>query len=380
VIELSDAQARRMRMRGQHLLDGRATTVHDVVRHTGGLQSQDARAWFLSVRARLPGVALSDVQRARVEERSIVRNWYMRGTLHTVASEDAAWLLSLIGAHVVRGSASRRRQLGIDDDTYARALRILRDALASGPQPRAEIALRLRDNAIPPDGQRTLHILHRAAMEGVICQGPSIRGGSDAAFVLTADWLGDWWRSRLPSYEARLAELARRYLAAHSPAEPRDLATWSGLPVPEAREAFRLIAAELVEVRVRDEAAWILAAQRESALAPADGMLTVQLLPIFDGYLLGHRRRDLLVADQHAHHILPGGGWLNPTVVVDGLAVALWSAAQRRNAMTVTVEPYAAWNKRWSRRVDAEVADLARFRGAEASWRLGESIARRPAI
>jgi hypothetical protein len=274
---------------------------------------------------------------------------------------------------MVRAGGLRRRQLGIDEDTYAAALRVICDALAAeGPLSRTAIATRLRERSIDPSGQRNVHILQRAALEGVICQGPPVGGGSDAAFVLTEDWLGDVWREPLPSRDARLAELARRHLAAHAPAEPRDLATWSGLPVPDAREAFRLIGGELVEVRVRGEAAWMLATQQESALAqPAAGAPCIHVLPVFDGYLLGHRRRDLLVAGEHAHRVLPGGGWLNPTVLVDGLALALWSSVVRRDTMSIRVQPYAAWQKRWDRGVDAEVADMGRFRGVEASWRLG---------
>jgi hypothetical protein len=372
VIELSDAQARRLRLLGQRLLDrpDAEATVHAVVRDSGGLQAQDVRAYPLSLRARLRGATAQDVVRARVEERSVVRNWYIRGTLHLVAAEDAAWLLSLIGERTVRASQTRRLGMGIDEDTYARALRIVRELLAGGPAPRAAIAARLRERGIDPSGQRNLHILQRAAMEGVVCHGPPAGGGADSAFVLTADWLGDAWREPLPSRDARLAELARRHLAAHAPAAPRDLATWAGVAMPEAREAYRLIAAQLLEVRVRGEAAWILAAQRDAATAPAPPGPQVRLLPVFDGYLLGHRSRGLVVAGEHAHHVLPGGGWLNPTVAVDGLAVALWSTEKRRDGLQATVHPYAQWRKRWEAGVDAEMADLARFREVSVSWRL----------
>jgi hypothetical protein len=382
VIELSDAQARGLRLRGHLLADAArpaygVATVADVVRDVCGLQAQDVRASPLSVRARLVGVSSADVLGARVEERSVVRNWYMRGTLHLVAAEDAAWLLSLVGPAMVRAGASRRRQMGITEDEYARALRVIRDALAAeGPLSRVVIASRLREAGIDPSGQRNLHILQRTALEGVICHGPAVGGGADSAFVLSADWLGSLWTARLPSRDARLAELARRYLAAHAPAEPRDLATWSGLPVPEAREALRLIEGDLVEVRVRGQAAWILAAQRKFAISTPrrSAAPLVRILPVFDGYLLGHRARDLIVPAEHAHHVLPGGGWLNPTVLVDGVAVAQWSTAATRDSLSVTVQPYASWDTSWDAGVSTEVADIARFRGVATTWQLGAPI------
>lgn len=374
MIELADAQARRLRLRGQHLLpDCTASTVHDVVRSAGGLQAQDARAWPLSLRARLRDATLADVQRARFDERSVVRGWFMRGTLHVVASEDAAWLLALLGARTVRAAASRRRQLGIDDATYDRALHVIRGAMQEhGALSRAAIATRLQTEGIDPSGQRNVHILQRAALEGVICQGPPTGAGADAAFVLTEEWLGDAWMEPLPSRHAMLQRLAQRYLEAHAPARPIDLATWAGLSVPEARQAFESVQHDLVEVRVRGHAAWVLASQRRevTSLQPSDPMV-LNVLPVFDGYLLGHRSRELIVPPHHAHRVLPGGGWLNPTVLVDGVARAQWSATVARDgAVAISVQPFDAWDATWDQGMAAEVESVGRFRGAAASWHL----------
>src|SRR5262249_32717459 len=63
------------------------------------------------------------------------------------------------------------------------------------------------------------------------------------------DWLGPPPRVER---EAALAELARRYLAGHAPADDRDLAKWAGLPLRDARAGLAQIAGE---VEVRDEPA-----------------------------------------------------------------------------------------------------------------------------
>jgi hypothetical protein len=374
-----------MRLDGHLLSDSaraHATRVDDVVRAVCGLQAQDRRAYPLSVRARSTGLTSDDVLRARVGERTVVRNWFMRGTLHLVASDDAAWLLSLLGPVLVRMTATRRAQLGLTDDTYARALRVIRRALASqGPLPRARIAELLRSAGVDSSDQRNVFVLHRAASEGVICHGPA--AGSDAAFVLTSDWLGSGWPPKLltagsPQRDALLTQLARRYLAAHAPAEPRDFATWSGLPVSDARSAWRALAPELLEVRLRDQPAWILATQKDrasSAVAARPKTASVRLVPVFDGYLLGHRTRDLIVPDEHARRILPGGGWLNATVLADGVGVAGWTTTRTPNALHITVTPFDHWNSSLDRAVDAEVTDMARFLGTSATWEIGTQSA-----
>ncbi|HEV7677166.1 MAG TPA: winged helix DNA-binding domain-containing protein [Candidatus Dormibacteraeota bacterium] len=367
-----------MRLDGHLLSDAtRASTsrVDDVVRAVCGLQAQDRRAYPLSVRARSTGLTADDVVRARVDDRTVVRNWFMRGTLHLVASDDAVWLLPLLGPVLVRMAATRRAQLGLTDDIYARALHVIRSALASqGPLRRSQIAELLRSAGIDSSEQRNIFVLNRAASEGVICHGPP--AGGDSAFALTSDWLGTRWPPQLltadsPQRDALLTELARRYLTAHAPAEPRDFATWSGLPVSDARRAWRSLATELAEVRLRGQPAWILATQHDRAaaeLAAHPGAPSVRLVPIFDGYLLGHRTRDLTVPDDHARRILPGGGWLNATVLADGVGVAGWTTTHTSDAMHITVTPFDHWDPSLDAAVDAEVADMARFLGTSATW------------
>jgi hypothetical protein len=244
----------------------------------------------------------------------------MRGTLHLVAAEDLGWLLGLLGPVAIAAAARRRAELGLDDDAYVRALAATRAALGDrGPLTRAELA-------------------------------------DEPTFVL----LDDWAPLAAPvAREAALAELARRYLAAHGPAGPRDLAAWSGLPLRDARAAWREIAGELVEVAVRGEPAWVLAG---SSLTPprADGPV-VRLLPLFDTYLLGYRGRDLAVEPSFARRVLPGGGWLHPTVAADGGIVATWRSERRRGRLEVEVEAFGALEPEVRARLAEEAADVARF-------------------
>src|SRR5581483_8651081 len=96
---LSEAQARRLRLRAQGLAPeaGRAGGAAATLRAVGAVQAQDLPAAGLSLRARADGLAGADVERARLADRSIVHTWAMRGTLHLVPAEDLGWLLGLLG-------------------------------------------------------------------------------------------------------------------------------------------------------------------------------------------------------------------------------------------------------------------------------------------
>src|SRR5262245_989252 len=147
---LSDRQTRLLRLRSQRLDPGRRRPADAVeaVRQLCGVHAQLPSSSALTLRPRTTGLEAAAVEQARVELRALVRTWVMRGTFHLIATEDAGWLLPLLAPVVVAGTRRRHAQLGLDDDTYARALAIMRRALAGGPMNRPELAGRLRGREI----------------------------------------------------------------------------------------------------------------------------------------------------------------------------------------------------------------------------------------
>jgi len=364
-ISLSDEQTLLLRLRAQRLrLPGSASaTVAQVVKDVCGLQAQDVPATALAVRVRSVGLTASDFDSARHHQRSIVRTWCMRGTLHVVTAEDFAWLVPLLGPHFILQTRHRYKQLGLDEDTCERGTRTIRDALAAqGPLTRDDLARHLTAQGIPAEGQATIHLIRRAALEGVVCIGPD--QGAKPTYVLTQDWVG---RDRAPAPEGAQAELARRYLETYGPAEPGDLAAWSGLGIGQARQAWELIAGQLVQVEVGGGPAWMLKTHADRLHEPPVPVPIVKLLPKFDTYLLGYSNRDLVVGSQHAKRIHPGGGLLYPTLLVNGRAEGVWSAKRHGKRLEVVVEPFAGLTAEIHHGLEAEVADLARFLETEAT-------------
>jgi hypothetical protein len=362
-VTLGDDEVRRLRARAQRLgADPPPADVADVVAAVVGVQAQITSAGNLSVRARGGGPTAEDVERARVEERSIIRAWAMRGTLHVVATDDHGWLVGLLGPIAVAATARRRAELGLDEDLYARALAAAVELIgAGGPMTRGELAAGLESRGIDLSGQRAPHMVGRASLEGVLCHGPDVRGKPTVA--LLADWA-----PRVAvggGREAALRELALRYLRAFAPAGPRDLAAWAGLPQRDARAAFAAIGDRLEEVAVGGAPAWRLAGAPIDAEPPSAPV--VRLLPHFDTYLLGYEGRDLAVERPFGKRVLPGGGWLHPTVAVDGQVVAVWWAEKAKGRLAVTVEPFGRLSRAVRKGIEEEAADVARFLGLDAA-------------
>jgi hypothetical protein len=363
---LGDDQLRRLRMRAQRLTGGRPRDVAGVVRAVLGLQAQDTPASRLAVRPRSTALDEAAVRRACNQDRSVVRTWAMRGTLHLVAAEDAGWLVALLGPVFAASGRRRRLQLGLDDDLCQRVLEALPAVLAAGPLSRADLVRGLAAEGvrIDPSGQAPAHLVGYAALRGLVCRGPDL-DGDQASYVLLEDWVGPGREAGHPlDPDDALAELARRYLAGHGPAGPKDLAAWSGLPVGRARRAFELVAGELREVEGGGRRLWAPAGA--GTARSRAGEPVVRLLGRFDDYLLGWRDRDLVLDPRFARQVQAGGGWIHPAVVVDGRVAGTWRARRADGRLDVTVTPFSGRLPRGTRpALEAEAADLRRFLGVE---------------
>jgi hypothetical protein len=365
---LTADQARRLRARAQWLgtpVPPAEDGVASVVRGVCGVQAQDRRAAALAVRARSTGLTARDVERAQVTDRSVVRTWGMRGTFHLLAADDVGWLLPLLGPVFVAAGRRRFAELGLDEAQCGRGVGAIRRSLERhGSRTRAELADDLRGAGLPvePGSQAVVHLVRRAALQGLVCVGPDRDG--DEAYVALDDWVGTDGRPRRAAADASLAELARRYVAAYGPAGPHDLAAWSGLPVARARQAWRLLAdaGELAEVSVDGSPSWALAGRTLDAGA-GRGTLGVRLLPAFDTYLLGYRTHESQVDPRHAARVWPGGGWIHPTLSVDGRVLAAWRISSTR----VVVEPFDVLQPAVLRSLEGEAADVGRFLGLPVS-------------
>ena len=358
---LSDQRLRRSRVAAQNLQEAGRLSAVDLVRHLAGVQAQVLSAAGLALRARARDLEADQVGRARLEERSIVLTWAMRGTLHLVAAEDYGWLVPLVIQPRLANAYRRLAQEGVPADQPPKAVRLIEAMLdREGPLTRREIADRLSGQGIMTGGQAIAHLVWLAAAEGIICHGPE-RGGQQR-FVLVRDWLAP---ARPREREAALAELALRYLQAHGPAEPADLAFWSGLRQSDARLAWQAVQHRLVSLETRSGTKWALPGQADS-----DAAGPVRLLPAFDEYLLGWRDRRFAVPAEHASRINRGGGWLHPVVLHDGQAVGTWATARTAAAVQVEIRPFDALAPSVARGARAEAEDVGRFLHTQVGVRL----------
>jgi winged helix DNA-binding protein len=351
---LTADDVRALRTRAQLLAGRRATDVVTAVSAVP-VQAQAAAPARLAVRARTAALRAADVDRAANEERTVVRTWLMRGTLHMVAAADVQWMVRLLGPVFAAAGRRRREQLHLDEPTCERALTAIQAVLAgSPPLTRADLVARIADHGvrIDPATQAPAHLLGYAAMRGLICRGPDL-GGGEPTYVLLDEWV-DAARSTWP--DQPLAELARRYLAGHGPARRQDFQAWSGLPAAQATNGFAQIAGELRDIQAAGGSLSVLSTMdTRPPREPA-----ARLLGHFDAYLLGFRDRGLILERQFSRRIQAGGGIIRPAVLVNGRVVGTWTL-HRRGSTRVSVEPFEKLPSGCDDLLAAEADDVVRF-------------------
>jgi hypothetical protein len=285
---------------------------------------------MLAIRARTERASAEAVESALGGERRLVRTWAMRGTLHVLAAEDLPLVLAVFGAlHLARGQR-RLTQLGLPPADAERSTEETAAILAAeAPLNRHELAARLRDRGVPvaAEGQAPIHVVHRAALAGVLIE-------------VDEDRYGPLELGPLPDRDDAVRELARRYGAAHAPATAAEFAAWSGLPAADVRAAW-------VEPRVEGAAA----------------MGGVRLLPAFDEWLLGWASRDPILPSAHAKRVTPGGGIIRPVAIADGRVFATWRLDRPRRR--IELDAFGRVTKAMRDGVEREVAAIGAFLGLE---------------
>jgi hypothetical protein len=292
------------------------------VEHLLAVQAQDDRGFRLALRSRHGARRAADVDAALADRRLIV-TWALRGTLHLVRPEDAAWLLPLTTPQLATGNRRRLAEEGVSPRQTVRGIDVVTTALADGPKTRAELRAALDAARVPSGGQAFVHLMLAATIAGNVARGPVV--GRELAWVGVAQWLGD--TPAVVERDEALARLAHRYLQGHAPARPEDLAKWAGITIGDARSAFATLGDAVVPWP--DDPTLTTPAARVAR--PIPRLPAPRLLGPFDPLLHGWQDRELFTGEHQG--VVTTNGIFRPVALVEGRVVGTWGLA----AGTVTI-------------------------------------------
>lgn len=333
------------RLEAQLLGQRRGKGVEDVVQRLLAIQAQDARGFRLAVRSRTTGCTAASVDAAMSADRTLVVSWLCRGTLHLVGAADYWWLHRLTAPRQLGANTRRLAQLGVDDAQVEAAVAVILSEVSGGPKSRAELGAALDDAGLPTAGQTLIHLLAAASFRAHLVRGP-IHGG-EHCFVNAEIWLGP--PAAFEGRDQTLALLARRFLAGHGPASPRDLAVFCGITLGDARRGFDLIADEIHQLA--GTLSYLEGQARGASLPPP------RLLGMFDPVLHGWADRSFVVGDYPG--AITSNGIFRPTVLVAGRVAGTWTMP----AGVVTLRTPQMTTAEVMANLRHEAADVLRFLG-----------------
>jgi hypothetical protein len=341
----------RARRLARSALTERSTSLVEVARQAGGIHAQVQASAELQLAARVDGITQQDVRDALWRDRTLVKAWTLRGTLHLhPADELPLWFATRSPQEELPEwpdpEGVRHPAVSAPEVEELRAA--VWDAAGAEPLLRDELV----DEVVRRTGKKHERRLRSgfAFFIGDLCQGPP--QGNKITLVRPDKWIGSW--KRVQRGEA-LGEVVRRFLHAYGPARPADFRTWFGADVPFEH---------VEEVDVEGRRAFVLAGDTEF---PALGK-SVRLLPEYDVYVMGFREREHLVParvrEQVAAH--GRGRYEGPAgvrfVLADGVTVGLWDRKKSAKRLELRVAPAGRVNRT---ALKAEAARFAAFLGVE---------------
>jgi hypothetical protein len=362
---------RRARLARRHFLAEPETELNQVTRSLVGLHATDPATPYLSLWARLPGFAVSDLDQALYRDRGLVKHMAMRRTLWVVSRED----LSAVQASASdRVAATERKRLigdvqkaGIASDGTVwleRASAAVHEHLATGAVANtATLRAALPELAgqwdpapgktwggSTPVAPRVLTVL---SAQGTVMRGPN-DGGWTTARPLWAS-AAHWLLAPVTALDAGVARISllRNWLHTFGPATEADVKWWFGQTLSWVRGGLRDVGAVEVALAECSVPGYVLPDDLDSepAMAPWGA-----LLPALDPATMGWQGRDWYLG-MHAGQLFDRSGNAGPTVWWDGRVVGAWGQDADGRVQLVYAEDVAAAARKILQRKATELTD-----------------------
>jgi len=336
----------------------------DVVRRLVAVQSQYSASVPVAVWSRQGDTPPGWVDDALLKNKTLVRVWTLRGTVHTLASRDLPLLTGLRLESHDYWLGLYLKSHGVTAGQLERRNRKILAALEDGPLTRAELHERVPELKGMRGAGYGLDVRPLAFTGEVVFAGQK---GGQPRFARRELWLPRLkWDP--PGALKAGCELLRRYYAAYGPASRQDFAYWSGLKSAQARPLFAACADELAEVEVDGWPSGQLVLRRDlRELARSDAELpAVSLLPKFDNLLLAWRDKGRVVDPAGYKLVYRKAAQVEAVVLLSGRVAATWRASGKR-ILKVELEPARRLAKAEMKLIEGEFDRYAHWQGCSGA-------------
>jgi hypothetical protein len=324
-----------------------------------GAHAQVLSAAELSVGRRIAGATRADVQRALWADRTLVKTFGPRGTVHLLPTADLPMWTGALSA-LPSSVPQHPEPVRFSPDQADEVLAAIGDSLADAELTVDELTEAIEERTGPWAVERTMgafqdlwprwrQLTSTAAHRGLLCFGQN--RGAKVTYTNPHRWLPGF---RPDEGDAALRRVITRYLYAYGPATPQHFARWLSIPPRRAVKLFEEHADDLEAVELDGEPAWTTAGDTNVPREPHRG---IRLLPYFDAYVVAAQPRERLFPPAATTRGLSPGGQAGnyPVMLVDGVVGGVWHQRRSGRRLAITVEPLRELTATQGRQLDDEV-------------------------
>lgn len=325
-----------------------------------GAHAQIMSAAELSIGLRVESATRATIQHALWSERTLVKTYGPRGTVHLLPAAELPIWTSALAATPPSGGGTPASVRMTPEQTDA-VVDAIGDALSD-----AELTIdELSDEVISRTGPwagdlvmpafngrwpRWRQAVTTAAHRGALCFGPN--RGRNVTYTNPSRWLPGF--APVDSRHA-LKYIVLRYLHAYGPATSQQFAQWLSAPRRWASDLFASLGDDLEQVDLDGNPAFIVAGDRASSVSPTG----LRLLPYFDAYVVGSHPRERLFPGVASDRALANGqAGPVPVLVIDGAVAGIWHQRRSGRKLSITVEPFVTLSPRQRRELDDQVSRI----------------------
>jgi len=325
--ELDDRALNRALLARQGLLERRRCPLAELLEQVAGLQGEQPQYPHLALWSRMADFDPAGLDGA-LTDRSAVRLWVMRGTIHLVTGDDALAMYPLMGRLHAQSYANHfgKGLRGADPhEVTAAAVELLE----AEPRTKRELGAALADRW--PDAEReslAVCVTHHSPCVQVPPRGLFRQSGQVRLAPL------DHWLGRPLDPDPAPAALVRRYLAAFGPASVADMRTWSRMI--GLRKVFEVLRPELRTFR--DTKGRELFDVPDGLLPDPETPAPPRFLPRLDNATLSHDDRSRILDGGGPDVRWRRGGVLAGHLLIDGFHRAGWRLTEDKGVATLAID------------------------------------------
>ncbi len=365
--------ATRLYLTKHHLLTKvKKDQLTSVVEDVCGLHAQVPQTPYLSLWNRVEGFENALLDESLYEDKSLVKAWFMRGTLHLIPSKDLPVynraLRKMWFEH--HGRFMRAPEWPPAEERKRVIYPTIVKALAQEPLTRKglndEVRSLLRDNSLPYERLFSGWggILKETGYEGLTVHAQPC--GRESCFARLDKWLPNIDLDSVSEKEAQ-EKLLLKYLRGYGPATQQDFAIWSGLMARDAKRAIEKASSLLTRVTVEgSKGSYLLLKEdmKNVASIDLDEEAPLRLLPKFDSMLLGHKDRARIIQEKYKKRVFkPKVGDISATLMADGRIVGTWKQKKTKKTLSVTLELFEKIGKEDLKQAEREAKELSQYMG-----------------